>query len=81
MANAGSIGMPYGRSGGHWLLLRDGQVQLRRVEFDLDDAVEAVARQSGFHDCRSWAEHYIRAVTTDAEAVAVFGPRDGRNAT
>ncbi|MFD0888489.1 metallophosphoesterase family protein, partial [Streptosporangium algeriense] len=78
VVNAGSIGMPYGRTGGHWLLLHDGQVQIRRTPFDLDDAVESVVGRSGYHDCRSWAEHYIHAVTTDAEAVTVFGPRDGR---
>ncbi|MFF8288721.1 metallophosphoesterase family protein [Streptomyces sp. NPDC016309] len=76
--NAGSIGMPYGRTGSPWVLLRDGHVHLNHTPFDVDGAVEAVVKGSGFHDCRSWAEHYVRSVTTDAEAVRTFGPRDGR---
>ncbi|MER5887207.1 metallophosphoesterase family protein [Streptomyces sp. NPDC001941] len=76
--NSGSLGMPYGRAGASWAVLREGQVQLRHTPFDLDDAVERVVKDSGFDGCRDWAEHYIRAVTTDAEAVRTFGPRDGR---
>jgi putative phosphoesterase len=78
--NAGSIGMPYGRTGSPWVLLRDGHVHLGHTPYDVDSAVEHVVKGSGYHDCRSWAEHYLRAITTDAEAVWTFGPRDGRPA-
>lgn len=78
--NSGSVGMPYGRPGASWLLLEDGRVSLRHTLFDLDAAVERVARESGFPGARAWAEHYVRARTTDAEALTVFGPRDGRPA-
>ncbi|MEU2060973.1 metallophosphoesterase family protein [Streptomyces sp. NPDC013455] len=78
VVNSGSIGMPYGRAGSSWALLHDGQVQLRHTRFDVDGAVDRVSGQSGYHGCRAWAEHYVRAVTTDAEAVRTFGPRDGR---
>ncbi|MGW3492374.1 metallophosphoesterase family protein [Streptomyces sp. NPDC001020] len=81
VVNSGSIGMPYGRAGSSWALLHSGQVQLRHTSFDVDGAVDRVVRESGYHDCRAWAEHYIRAVTTDAEAVRTFGPRDGRAAS
>ncbi|WP_256107096.1 metallophosphoesterase [Streptomyces sp. ODS05-4] len=80
VVNSGSVGMPYGRAGASWALLRDGQVQLRHVPLDLDSAVERVAAESAFHECRPWAEHYVRSLTTDAEAVTTFGPRDGRPA-
>ncbi len=80
VVNSGSVGMPYGRPGASWALLRNGQVQLRHTAFDLDAAVERVARESGYPGARAWAEHYVRAVTTDAEAVTAFGPRDGRPA-
>ncbi|MET7683287.1 metallophosphoesterase family protein [Streptomyces sp. NPDC005423] len=78
VVNSGSIGMPYGQAGGSWALLQDGQVQLRHTRFDIDGAVDRVARESGYLGRRAWAEHYVRAVTTDAEAVRAFGPRDGR---
>ncbi|GAA2221757.1 metallophosphoesterase family protein [Streptomyces nogalater] len=81
VVNSGSIGMPYGRAGSSWALLHGGQVQLRHTPFDVDGAVDRVARESGYHGCRAWAEHYVRAITTDAEAVRTFGPRDGRAAS
>ncbi|GFH38970.1 metallophosphoesterase family protein [Streptomyces pacificus] len=81
VVNSGSIGMPYGRAGSSWALLRGGQVQLRHTLFDVDGAVDRVTKESGYRDCRAWAEHYVRAVTTDAEAVRTFAPRDGRAAS
>jgi len=46
--------------------------------FDINGAVDRVVSESRYHDSRAWAEHYLRAVTSDAEAVRTFGPRDGR---
>jgi predicted phosphodiesterase len=75
--NPGSIGMPYGRPGAHWALLGPG-IQLRRTEYDLDQACARVTAESGFPDARAWADYYLRARATDAEALAVMSPRDGR---
>ena len=35
VVNSGSVGMPYGRAGGAWALLRDGQVSLRHTDIDV----------------------------------------------
>ncbi|MGI5340920.1 metallophosphoesterase family protein [Streptomyces sp. CA-181903] len=78
VVNSGSVGMPYGRPGASWALLRDGQVHLRHTPFDPDAAVGRVAAESAYPAARAWADHYVRAVTTDAEALRAFGPRDGR---
>jgi predicted phosphodiesterase len=78
VVNPGSIGMPYGRPGGSWALLRDGQVELRHTPVDLDAAVAAVVAGSTYPDRVAWAEEYLRATSSDALAVEVFGPRDGR---
>jgi putative phosphoesterase len=78
VVNPGSIGMPYGRAGGSWALLRDGQVELRHTEVDLDAAVAEVVRRSTYPDRSAWAEEYLRAENSDADALAAFGPRDGR---
>ncbi|MEV7190852.1 metallophosphoesterase family protein [Streptomyces sp. NPDC093510] len=75
--NPGSVGMPYGRPGAHWALLGPG-VELRTTEYDIDAAVARVTRDCGYPDAAEWADHYLRARSTDAEALAVFGPRDGR---
>lgn len=78
VANPGSVGMPYGRAGGHWALLSPGDVSLRRVEIDVDAAVAQVVAQSTYPDRQAWADYYIRSSSSDESAVAAFGPRDGR---
>jgi hypothetical protein len=70
--------MPYGRPGGAWAVLRNGQVELRHTKIDIDDAVEQVVRHSGYPGRREWAEEYIRSTNSDAEALTAFAPRDGR---
>ena len=80
VVNPGSIGMPYGRPGGHWALLRDGAVTLRRTIIDVDRAVADVVAGSTYPERQAWADEYVRAVNSDAEALTVFGPRDGRPA-
>ena len=80
VVNPGSVGMPYGRSGAHWALLGPG-VQLRRTEFDLAAACDRIAAESGYPDAREWADYYLHATASDADALAAFGPRDGRRAS
>lgn len=78
VVNPGSIGMPYGRAGGSWALLRGGQVELRHTAVDLDAAVAEVVRRSTYPARVAWAQEYLRAENSDADALAAFGPRDGR---
>ena len=78
--NPGSIGMPYGRPGGAWALLCDGQVSLRHTPVDVDVAIAAVIAGSTYPDRAAWAAEYLRAANSDADALRVFGPRDGRAA-
>jgi predicted phosphodiesterase len=78
VVNPGSIGMPYGRSGGAWALLRSGQVELRHTPVDIEAAVAQVVDESGYPDRQSWADEYLRSVNSDADALRAFGPRDGR---
>jgi predicted phosphodiesterase len=80
VVNPGSIGMPYGRPGGSWALLRNGDVTLHRVEIDVAAAVAAVVAGSAYSGRAAWADEYIRAQASDADAIAAFGPRDGRPA-
>ena len=80
VVNPGSIGMPYGRPGAAWALLREGQVQLRHTAVDVDAAVAEVERRSTFPDRAAWAREYLRAENSDADALRAFGPRDGRPA-
>ncbi|WP_380164780.1 metallophosphoesterase family protein [Jannaschia sp. R86511] len=77
--NPGSIGMPYGRPGGAWALLRDGQVSLRHTTIDVPAAIEAVVAASTYPDVRAWAQDYLNATASDAKALSAFAPRDGRD--
>jgi diadenosine tetraphosphatase ApaH/serine/threonine PP2A family protein phosphatase len=79
VVNPGSVGMPYGSVGGHWALLGPGTgVALRRTVFDVDAACARIAAESGYPGAARWADEYVRAEASDAEALEVFGPRDGR---
>jgi putative phosphoesterase len=78
VVNSGSIGMPYGRAGGSWALLHGGQVSLRHTGVDIDAAVAAVVAMSTYPERQAWADEYVRSANSDADAVAAFGPRDGR---
>lgn len=77
VVNPGSVGMPYGQAGAHWALLGPG-VELRVTSFDSDSAIDAISRDSAFPDAGEWARTYLTGTITDAEALAVFAPRDGR---
>ena len=77
VVNPGSVGMPYGRPGAHWALLGPG-VQLRRTVFDAAAACRRIAAESSYPGAAEWADFYLNARATDAEALAVMAPRDGR---
>ena len=76
VVNPGSVGMPYGRSGAHWAVLGPG-VELRRSPYDMEAAC-AVLRTGGYPGIEEWLDAYVRQTYGDDEALAVFGPRDGR---
>jgi putative phosphoesterase len=78
IVNAGSIGMPYGRAGAHWALLRDGVAQLRRTDFDIAAACRTIAAGCDYPQVDEWTDEYLYSRNSDAEAIRVFGPRDGR---
>ncbi|RKN38326.1 metallophosphoesterase family protein [Streptomyces hoynatensis] len=80
VVNPGSVGMPYGRSGAHWALLGPG-VELRTTDFGIAEAVARVGRESGYPEAAEWADYFLYARATDADALEVFGPRDGRAPT
>ncbi|SIQ24056.1 metallophosphoesterase family protein [Micromonospora avicenniae] len=77
VVNPGSVGMPYGGPGAYWALLGPG-VQLRRTDFDVDAACARVAAESTYPDAAGFADEYLRSRHSDADALAVFAPRDGR---
>jgi len=57
VVNAGSVGMPFEKPGAYWLLI-DGGVALRRTEYDLEAAADAV-RRTVFPIAEEFASVYI----------------------
>lgn len=79
VVNPGSIGMPYSRPGGSWVLLRAGRVEFRHTPVDIDAACAAIVESSTYPDRQAWVDEYVRAVNTDVDALRAFAPRDGRD--
>jgi predicted phosphodiesterase len=76
--NPGSVGMPYGRAGAHWAILSAGALELRRTGYDARAACTQIAAASSYPGAAEWADYFLYARATDADALAAFGPRDGR---
>lgn len=76
--NPGSIGMPYGRAGAHWALLGPG-IELRSTTFDIEAAVLQVTQDSSYPEIAEWADYFLHARASDADALEGFAPRDGRS--
>ena len=78
VVNPGSIGMPYGAVGGHWALLDGGSVTMHRTLIDVDAVCDQVVAESAYPDVRGWVDEFVRSRNSDADAIAAFGPSDGR---
>jgi len=79
VVNPGSVGMPYGRPGAHWALLGPGDgVTLRRTVYDCAAACARIAAESAFEGAAEWADEYLYARNSAEDALASFGPHDGR---
>ena len=56
LVNAGSIGLPYeGEPAAFWAIVADGEVSLRRTEYDVPAAVEEIL-ETGFPTAGDWLE-------------------------
>ena len=64
--------------GAHWALLADGAVTMRRTSYDTDAACALVTEESSCPEVAEWADYFLRARASDADALAVMAPRDGR---
>jgi predicted phosphodiesterase len=64
VVNAGSVGMPFGRTGADWLLLGPG-VELRNTSYDLVGAAEQV-RQTEYPQARELAESLLEPPSEDS---------------
>ena len=70
VVNAGSVGLPYGASGAHWLLLGP-DVEHRRTAYDTDAFADRV-KTLDWSIAEQVAEENIRTVPTEEEALGFF---------
>lgn len=74
VVNAGSVGMPFGRTGADWLLLDDAAdrwIELRHTAYDLPRAA-ALVRASGYPQAEDLAVNYILGSPPEAAMLAAF---------
>jgi diadenosine tetraphosphatase ApaH/serine/threonine PP2A family protein phosphatase len=70
VVNAGSVGLPYGAPGAHWLLLGPG-VELRQTPYDVDAAAERLLA-GGWPQAPKLVEENVRRVPSEEEALGFF---------
>jgi predicted phosphodiesterase len=72
LVNAGSVGMPYeDRPGAYWVLMGDGEPELRRTEYDLETAAERI-RPSEWPIAEQWVDENLLTVPTARDAAEFF---------
>lgn len=70
IVNAGSVGMPFGAPGAHWLRLGPG-IELERTDYDLESAAARITRTS-FPQAAEFAARYVLHPPSEAEMLAAF---------
>ena len=70
VVNAGSVGMPFGKPGAHWLLLGP-DIQFRHTAFDLAHAAERV-RSTDYPQAEDFVARNILNPPTEQEMLEIF---------
>ncbi|MYD70259.1 MAG: metallophosphoesterase family protein, partial [Acidobacteria bacterium] len=70
VVNAGSVGMPFGRTGADWLLLGPG-VELRHTEFDLEAAATRV-RATNYPEADDYATQFVLSSPPESAMLEAF---------
>jgi putative phosphoesterase len=71
VVNAGSVGMPFGRTGADWALLGTN-IELRHTDYDLAQAADRI-RASDYPDAENFIARYLLHPPAEEEMLAFFG--------
>ena len=71
--NAGSIGMPFGKSGAHWLLLDNG-IEFKHTLYDLGAAAHLISKTS-YPSATNFAQKNVLQPPSEDEMLSVFTKR------
>jgi diadenosine tetraphosphatase ApaH/serine/threonine PP2A family protein phosphatase len=81
LVNAGSVGMPYEDApGAYWALVRDGDPELRRTDYDLEAAAARI-RPTGWPIAEEWVNDNLLTVPRASEAAEFFEAQRAQRAT
>jgi predicted phosphodiesterase len=70
VVNAGSVGMPFGKPGAYWLLLKL-DVQLRQTTYDFGKAAERI-RATSYPQAQEFAARNVLQPPTEREMLEIF---------
>jgi putative phosphoesterase len=70
VVNAGSVGMPFGKTGADWLLLGPG-IELRHTFYDLQQAAERI-RESDYPEAANFIARFLLNPPTESEMLELF---------
>lgn len=70
VVNAGSVGMPFGRTGAGWLILGP-DIDLRHTDYDLQSAAERI-RQTKYPDSDKFVESYVLNAPSEEQMLAAY---------
>jgi predicted phosphodiesterase len=70
VVNPGSVGMPFGPPGAHWMVLGPG-VEFRHTIYDLQRAADRV-RASGYPGAEDFAAKYVLQAPSEEDMLKVF---------
>ena len=70
VVNAGSVGMPFGEPGAHWLLL-GSEIERRCTTYDLERAAARI-RATAYPQAEEFAAHNVLAPPTEGAMLETF---------
>jgi putative phosphoesterase len=79
VVNAGSVGMPFGEPGAHWLLLGP-DVQFMRTSYDLESAA-ARLRTSAFPGVADFVARQVLSRPSEEQILSAYARSDGRQSS
>jgi predicted phosphodiesterase len=71
LVNPGSVGMPFGPPGAYWAIVHPEGVELRRTEYDLEDAARRI-RATAYPQAESFAAHNVLQPPLEADILRMY---------
>ena len=71
VVNAGSVGMPFGKTGADWLIIDGDEIDFQHTDYDMEDAAEQV-RGSIYPNAENFAVNNILNAPTEEQALQML---------